>query len=170
MLATLQAKLIAFGGACLLGVLLTSGAAYKIHAWRVASLRAEWADEKEKALTDAKEAVQKVCDDNNRITKESARALQTKLDSTAGRYYRLLQHNASGARAAAPPGAAGGGDGAPGAAVPVVQVPIVDGLAAGRASDEQAARLITLQDIVAEIYKANGQADLLPVEYLTKEN
>lgn len=151
--------------AFVVGLLVASGAAYKIHTWRVASLRTEWATEKDKAVTDAKAAVQAVCDENNKSTMEQAHALRTKYDIINRNYDSLLRHSLSGTSSTTPPGAAGGGNGTPGANVPTVLVPAMDGLTAGRLNDKQAADLITLQDIVAGIYKANGQADLLPVEY-----
>lgn len=147
------------------GVLLTSVAGWQIHDWRVDSLKAAWATERDAAVATAKAETQEVCDKNNQITKETAHELQGKLDATAARYYKLLRHNPARAGEPAAAGAARRGDEAAGAAVPVVQVPVVDGLDAGRLNDEQAAALTTLQDVVAEIYKANGQAELLPAEY-----
>lgn len=156
-------KLLAI--ATLASSLITGAAALKLHNMRVDSLKVGWAAQEKEDIAAAEAGVQKICDDNNLVTKENAHALQSKLDATLNRYYGLLKYGSDRTCTATLASAAGGGNGPAGATVPVVQVPLVDGLTAGRLNDDQAARLITLQDIVAAIYKANRQEVLLPDEY-----
>lgn len=161
-----RALLIAF----LAGIVLAGLAAFKIHGWRVDSLRVEWENEKSLAIGAVRDEMKHVCDANNKITKENAHALQAKYDAINRNYDRLLR--ATAPRRAGenrPAGATGRDNGAPAANVPTVCIPVVDAAAAGRANDKQAAALITLQNVVAEIYKANDRADLLPAEYTTSK-
>lgn len=148
-----------------ISALVTGVSAYKIHGWRVDSLKSTWEEQKKLDLAAAKEAVQKICDENNQLTKESAHALKLKLDATTARYYSLLKYNPAREGVTAPSGAAGGNDGASQASMPSLCLPVATAANLGKLSDDQAAALITLQDVVAGIYKANGQADLLPKEY-----
>lgn len=164
-LATLKSKLIALSVSFGIGASSAVVAGVYIHNWRVDSLRAGWSAEKDSAIEAAKTETQKVCDENNRVTKERSHALQTSLNSITDRYVSLRAKAGSSARAKPSSSAAGRDDGSAGTDLPAVQVPVVDGLDAGRLNDQQAARLIACQDVVADIYKSLGQADLLPKEY-----
>ena len=156
--STLQAM----GLSALLALAAVTYPAIQIHNWRVDNLQAAWAEKREQAVEAAKAASQKACDDNNRITKEQSHALQARLDATAARYYSLLKHTTTGGGCAVTiASAARGGDEAASAAVPVMLLPV----AAAKEADDQASRLIVLQDTVAEIYRQNGQAGLLPDEH-----
>lgn len=167
-LETLKAKLIGAAVVFLLGVTITGIAGYKIHTWRVAALKAEWAKEEAAAVETAKAEVKKVCDENNKTTKETARALHSRLDIVNRNYDSLLKYAAGGARPSAAAGDTRGADGATGADLPVVCLPRPDGFTAGRLNDVQAATLIGIQDFLASIYRTNGQEELLPEEYRVK--
>lgn len=152
----------AMGLSALLALAVAAYPAIQLHNWRVDNLQAAWAVKREQAVKAAIDAAQKNCDENNRITKEQSHALQARLDATAARYYSVLKHTtASDNGAVTIAGAARGGDEAASGAVPVMQIPV----AAAKEVDDQASRLIVLQDTVAEIYRQNGQAGLLPDEY-----
>lgn len=155
--STLQAM----GLSALLALALAAYPAIRWHNDRVDVLKAEWAEAAQQAAKKAVDAAVKACDDNNRITKEQSHALQARLDTTSARYYSVLKHTtASDNGAVTIASAASGRDEATSGAVPVMQIPV----AAAKEADDQASRLIVLQDTVAEIYRMNGQADLLPIE------
>lgn len=161
-----KALLIAFAA----GLLLMGVVAFKVHGWRVDSLRVEWESEKALAVGAVRDDMKNICDKNNRITKENAHALQAKYDTVNRNYDRLLR--ATAPRRTGENGLAsltGRDNGAPAANVPALCIPVLDLAAAGRANDKQAAALMTLQDVVAEIYIANGRSDLLPAEYTSSK-
>jgi len=164
-LLSLKAKLVALGISLAVGIVATSVAAIYIHNWRVDSLQVKWQKETDKQIEATKIAAQKICDENNAITKGTTDALNTRLaDSTASYVKLLATTKACGykpfpSRTGQPP------NGTPEGTVPFVQVPTLDGLATGYAVDNQTVQLIGLQDTVAAIYKAFGQADKLPPEY-----
>lgn len=147
------------------GALGTGGAAWKLHDMRVEQLEGQWETAKTTAVAAAKQGVQDICDANNKVTKEGARALQTKYNTVARNYDRLLHTAKIGNSKPATSSSTAGRDGSTGTDLPPVCIPRGAAADAGRAADNQAAALITLQDIVSSIYKANGQEDLLPDEY-----
>lgn len=164
-LLSLKAKLIVLGVVAAIASAGTGYAALKIHNWRVDNLEAAWQKKREQAVEDAKAAVQKVCDDNNAITKGTTDALNSRLNDSTSRYVKLLRTIEACDHKPFPAGTGQPSDGKTTGTVPFVQVPTLDGLAAGFNVDNQAVQLIGLQDTVAAIYKAFGQADKLPPEY-----
>lgn len=164
MFSLLNFKLI--GLSALAGVALSVYPAIKLHNWRVDSLRAQWEQTRLEAIKTATDATQKVCDDNNQITKEAGDALQKRLNAVNARYYSVLKNaTASDSGAATIAAAAARIDAAPSGIMPFVHVPTLDGIHAAKIADDTAAKLISLQDTVAAIYELNGQADKLPAEY-----
>lgn len=147
------------------GALIASGAAYKVHGWRVDSLKRTWEQEKATAVGDARTEEIDKCNAAAKVTQERSHELETNLNDTRTRYNRLLKYGTERACSGQPPRNTAGGDEAPSADMSFVQVPTVDGLDAGLANDEQAAALIGCQNTIADIYKLNGQAHKLPPEY-----
>lgn len=158
-----QTQILAF----LIGVAMTAGGALKLHNMDIAAREAEFKQQKALAVGAARTEENAKCDAAAKITQENSHALKAKYDLTLARYYSLLTwgRNPGSAPEASPAGAAGGNHGAAGAAMPALCLSIPDAARYGKLADDQASALITLQDVVAGIYKDAGRADLLPPEY-----
>lgn len=111
----------------------------------------------------AQAAVQKVCDDLNAITKDTAHALKTRNDTLTAQYLRLLKREAS-PKCLPVTGTGGGGNGATGPSVAAGGVGVSTEWLAGAfyAADKQSAVAVTCQDTLRAIYKVNGKESLLP--------
>lgn len=134
------------------------------HNWRVDNLSAAWTVKREAAVKEAKEAVQKQCDENALITKETAHALQTRLNALDSKLRGMLAKREVAAQCLPVASPGRGSDGSA-----ETDRPLVGGgvsaewlTLAGYDNDRQAATLIACQDTLRRIYTVNGKASLLP--------
>jgi hypothetical protein len=134
------------------------------HNWRVDNLSAAWTVKREAAVKEAKDAVQKQCDENAAITKETSHALQTRLNALDAKLRGMLAKRDTHAQCLPVASAGRGSDGNAEAYRPFVGGGVsAEWLTiAGYDNDHQAATLIACQDTLRRIYTVNGKTSLLP--------
>lgn len=143
--------------------LASVGGAIQLHNMRVDQLKASWEVTKSEAVEVVKTQQEAICGANNKLTKDKAHDLQNRYDIIARNYDGLLRVTPD-SRNGQPTtsGAAGGGyEASPADLQPMCFTRQFIAML-GRQCDEQTAALITLQDVVGSIYRANGQSELLP--------
>ena len=158
------ANLKIMGISALVGAVLLMYPAVKLHNWRVDNLETAWAEKRKKAVKAATEEANKICDTNNQVTRKEAYALQANLDSITTQYERLrrakpivatclpLARNPSGNVGTNAEAAATNGMG--------VSTEWLDRALYDATYD--IATGMSCQRFVAEIYRLNDKADMLP--------